>query len=102
MRNSFVLPAIAAMAFVCMCCNGNEKKQTGSNEDSQPTTTVSAKEEQQPNKFDINSIPVSDKELGQFPFFSLPAGVQEQNKAVVKSFDKMLYWDYSKTTTLQL
>ena len=41
--------------------------------------------------FDINSIPVSDKDLGVFPFFSLPEGLSEQNKPVQRKYDQLFF-----------
>lgn len=39
------------------------------------------------SEFTIESIPVTSAEIGDFPFFTLPKGLKNQNKPVNKNFD---------------
>lgn len=41
--------------------------------------------------FDINSVPVSDKELGDFPFFSFPQGMEALNTPLQRSYDQIYF-----------
>lgn len=44
-----------------------------------------------PKEFDIASIPVSDQNIGDFPFFSFPEGLAEQNKPIQRKFDRLFF-----------
>ncbi len=42
--------------------------------------------------FDISTVPVSDKDLGSFPFFSIPENIEVQNgKGVTYPFNKLYF-----------
>jgi len=80
-------------------CN-NENKNTNDNTRSTNQTGSDQVETENPTssenltsskEFDINSIPVSDQVLGDFPFFSLPEGLTEQNKPVQRKFDRLFF-----------
>jgi hypothetical protein len=43
-------------------------------------------------KFDIANVPVSDKPLGAFPYFSLPQGYEAQNKPKSMDFTRFTFW----------
>ncbi|SEN56942.1 OmpA family protein [Flavobacterium sp. CF108] len=82
---------IACMAFAC---NSN-KKQSEENATSidssqttsaEPQTTISAK------KFDINSVPVSNKSLGSFPYFNLPENYEGTPKDNTADYDVAYFW----------
>ena len=45
-----------------------------------------------PAAFDIDSIPVSDAPLGEFPYFSLPAGYEPMNKPVQMDYARFPFW----------
>lgn len=76
-------------------CNNNEKKgaaearvtTTPADSVQQPAAAAAAS----PASFDINSLPVSDKDLGTFPFFSFPEGLTQMNKPVQKKFDRLFF-----------
>lgn len=91
MKNSGTKLVIAALALLVISCNGNDKKQENNTQDTLQTETENTKQPDNSGKFDINSIPVSDKELGEFPFFSLPKDVEEQNKPIKRSFDMLFF-----------
>ena len=42
--------------------------------------------------FDITKIPVSDAPLGEFPYFSLPAGYEPMNKPVQMDYARFPFW----------
>ncbi|MFC3716213.1 OmpA family protein [Luteimonas soli] len=42
--------------------------------------------------FDIDAIPVSDAALGEFPYFSLPAGYEPMNKPVEMDYARFPFW----------
>ncbi|MDM1296314.1 OmpA family protein [Sphingobacterium sp. N143] len=86
------------------CNNGNNKNktETGTQTDStetsaQPQTEVPAAEK----GFDISSIPVSEQELGPFPFFSFPEGLEEQNKPIQRKFDRIYFPIDGKMTAIE-
>ena len=50
--------------------------------------------------FDINSISVSDAELGDIPFFNLPNNIIYQNKPIKRDYDE-IYFPLTKGSTLE-
>lgn len=42
--------------------------------------------------FDIENIPVSDAALGEFPYFSLPAGYEPMNRPVEMDYARFPFW----------
>jgi outer membrane protein OmpA-like peptidoglycan-associated protein len=92
MKNSGTKLVIAGLALLVISCNKKVENQAENNKDSLQTEVPTDKQPvDTSDKFDINSVPVSDKELGEFPFFSLPEGVEEQNKAIKRSFDMLFF-----------
>lgn len=59
----------------------NAVAEKDSTTDNNPKTSV----------FDINTIPVSDKDLGTFPFFSFPEGLEAQNKPLQRDYDQVYF-----------
>lgn len=84
---------ISALAFACAC--NNEGKQQAATADSTPKTDVVTTSEEKPGKgttaFNVNEVPVSEKELGTFPFFTLPEGLKTMNKPVERKFDRLFF-----------
>lgn len=81
--NKLFSVAIAATLIVS-CNNKTEEKKTDnvavdSNQNKENTIAD--------NGFDINKIPFSTADIGDFPFINLPQGLQEMNKPLVKEFD---------------
>jgi outer membrane protein OmpA-like peptidoglycan-associated protein len=92
MKNSGTKLVIAGLALLVISCNKKVENQAENNKDSlQTEVPIDKQPVDTSDKFDINSVPVSDKELGEFPFFSLPEGVEEQNKAIKRSFDMLFF-----------
>lgn len=91
MKNSGIKLAITALTLLVISCNSKGEKKQDNNQESIETETSNNKEPNDSGEFDINSIPVSDNELSEFPFFSLPKGLQEQNKAIKRSYDMLFF-----------
>ncbi|MGH8075667.1 MAG: OmpA family protein [Lysobacter sp.] len=66
--------------------------------DSAPQTTAEtpvseAATPDEPTGFDIESAPVSQATLGDFPYFTLPAGYENPNNPIpVRDFDRVAVW----------
>lgn len=88
-----LLSAIAVSALL-ISCNGGSKQETqqDSVSNADTTTVTEPTPPAGPSSFDVNKLPVSDKAIGDFPFFSLPEGLVIQNKkAVERKFDKLFF-----------
>ncbi|KFF18773.1 OmpA family protein [Flavobacterium hydatis] len=87
---------LAVIACIAFACNSNKKENNVTdNTDSlvstpttqePPAATTSAK------KFDINSIPVSNKPLGAFPYFNLPENYEGTPKNNITDYDVAYFW----------
>lgn len=51
------------------------------------TAAVTGDKSEVATTFNIAAVPLSTADLGDFPFFTLPAGLEEQNKPLQKKFD---------------
>lgn len=81
--NKLFSVAIAATLIVS-CNNKTEEKKTNNvavDTNQNKENTIAG------NGFDINEIPFSTADIGDFPFINLPQGLQEMNKPLVKEFD---------------
>ncbi|NOJ75452.1 OmpA family protein [Empedobacter stercoris] len=81
--NKLFIVAIAATLIVS-CNNKTEEKKTNNvavDTNQNQENTIADK------GFDINKIPFSTADIGDFPFINLPQGLQEMNKPLVKEFD---------------
>lgn len=78
--------ALVSVLILAVACNKKETTVVATATDSTATiTTPSAK------AFDINTVPVSDKELGDFPFFTFPQELQAQNPPLQKLYDEIYF-----------
>lgn len=87
-----VTSTLATTAFALMlisCNNANESQQEAKNDN--PTADTATVQKQGDPAFDINTIPVSDKDLGSFPFFTIPTDFEIQNKPLQRSFDRIFF-----------
>lgn len=84
---------MAAMVLTALSCNKENKSTTDEPGVTQQDTlnSTGGNASAAGKEFDINSIPVSDKELGAFPFFSLPDGLAEQNRPIQRKFDRLFF-----------
>ncbi|RRQ45603.1 OmpA family protein [Chryseobacterium sp. SC28] len=74
-----------------LSCNKNGDKQKVQNQDSTKAAPVHTAQTGNSSTFDINTIPFSDYPLGEFPFFTLPAGLAEQNEPVERHYDRIFF-----------
>lgn len=77
---------LLAVATMMLSCNQSPKQ----NQDTAAVTDQAELKEQTSataKKINIDDVPFSTADLGDFPFFTLPAGLQEQNKPLQKKFD---------------
>lgn len=81
-----ILFAILAAPFVSCNNSTNEKKQTGQ-PDTVTTNTAAVPSNTVP--LDTGKLPVSTKELGEFPFFSLPQRIVALNAPFKSSYFKL-------------
>lgn len=78
---------VAGMALMVSCTKSTktEIETTVVKKDTLIEETVVT--EATPAEFNIESIPVTSAEIGDFPFFTLPKGLKNQNKPIQKNFD---------------
>lgn len=81
----------AVVSILAISCNSNGDKQNSNNQDTVQTIRPKTEKIIKIGKFDINTIPFSDKDLGDFPFFSFPKDLEAQNKPLQKSFDEIYF-----------
>ncbi|MEN7550002.1 OmpA family protein [Rapidithrix thailandica] len=82
------------LLFSCNSGKQQEQQEEKQEEVSETPSQVNPKEEQHEKKatsFDIGTLPVSDRELGQFPFFSLPEDIAILDKPIERKFDKLYF-----------
>ena len=84
---------ILSMGAVLAACNKKSEKKTDAVKDTVAigNTTATEKSPEGKTQFDISSLSVSTAEVGDFPFFSLPKGLEFQNKPVQRSFDRLFF-----------
>ncbi len=75
---------LATALFVISCNNSKEADQPQNEEKTEVQDTVTNQTEQ---KFDLESIPFSNADIGDFPFINLPEGLKSMNKPLEKKFD---------------
>ena len=87
-----------AIFFLLSSCNSGTKTAETQTSDSVTTEIKTAETKPvQANTFDINSVPISDKLNGEFPYFKLPQGYTYTNpkgyhgEGEVKDYDKEFF-----------
>ncbi len=76
-----------------LSCNNTSKQTTEQHQDTltEQTTAIDeeneAEEIQNTSTFSIENVPYTDADIGDFPFFTLPKGLKNQNKPLQKNFD---------------
>ncbi|WP_346985898.1 hypothetical protein [Chryseobacterium sp. POE27] len=83
-----------------LACNKSQKEDQG-HEISNNQTVQPANDAGSENKFDIEHIPYSTADLGNFPFMILPKGLKEMNKPLKKSFDVCFFPINGKMTAFE-
>ncbi len=86
MKKTVLLLGISALFVSC-----NQSKQQGSTVDPAETHVESKETETQDTKistdFNIEDIPFSNADIGEFPFITLPKGLKEMNKPLLRAYD---------------
>ncbi|MGS2741247.1 OmpA family protein [Sinomicrobium sp. M5D2P17] len=100
MKKLFI--SIMALFALWSCGNKENKKTTAEPVENtepaitKPRNTEDEKEtksgiEENSNRFDIAKIPVSDTDLGDFPFFSFPEGLEATNRPIQRKYDVLYF-----------
>ncbi|WP_210420788.1 OmpA family protein [Chitinophaga sp. XS-30] len=98
MKQQMISLAVAVLALTASSCN-NQTRQPSAAEESGEKTVAATEEKKQPagndpagaKTFDINTIPVSDKEIGEFPFFNFPEGLKATNRPIQRKYDVLYF-----------
>lgn len=92
------LLALGVFSLFMITSCGNEKKQspeTSENTeeiiDEQPIDERKEENAVSSNAFNIENIPVSDADLGDFPYFSFPKGMKSQNRPIQRDYDIIFF-----------
>lgn len=88
-----------ALLFACACvfgaCNNNPKEEVSHHQDSTTNTAVTestaTSQPQTTERFDIQNIPLTTADIGAFPFITLPKGLKERSKPIIKKFDQCFF-----------
>ncbi|GAE64233.1 Outer membrane protein OmpA [Chryseobacterium indologenes] len=89
MKKTLIILSIGALLGAC---NKKTEQKTEAAKDSVAIgNTAGTEKSPGETQFDINSIPVSTAEVGELPFFSLPKGLEFQNKPVQRSYDMLFF-----------
>lgn len=84
------------MACALFACNSKKKPSDAADSTAIPQPAPAAREvaaaPAPATTFDINTIPVSDKPLGTFPYFNLPENYQNFSKHDIQNYDVVYFW----------
>lgn len=89
-----LLSSLFSLSLAFTSCHNGDKEHKASVETVSQTESEAKPVSESPDttkSFDISSVPISEHELGTFPFFSLPKGLVEQNKPVQRKFDNLFF-----------
>lgn len=100
MKRQTINLLVAGLSLIAISCNSGNDKKTENVQDTSKKETLS-KNDPAATGFDITNIAVSDKELGAFPFFSLPEGLKEQSKAINRKYDMLFFPIDGKMTKIE-
>ena len=89
MKKTLIILSMGAM--LAACNKKTEQKTEAQDTVAVDNTTAVEKSSGGTAQFDINSIPVSNAEVGELPFFSFPKGLDFQNKPVQRSYDMLFF-----------
>ena len=80
---------IFAIAALCVSCNSSDKQQENSGQSTETTLDLEQNnsEENTTSHFDIEKIPFTNADIGDFPFITLPEGLRSMNKPFERKFD---------------
>ena len=87
-QNSIKVITLISFCFFVFSCSKKDEKPIEENsvENVQTNDTITTKIPLKTDTiaFDISTIPVSNAELGEFPFLALPKNIQFQNKPLLR------------------
>lgn len=91
------IKALTLLLITCMivACNSNKKQNDVTDTTDSlvtPPATETTSGPSSAKKFDINSIPISDKSLGAFPYFNLPDNYEDTSKNTIADYDVAYFW----------
>lgn len=86
MKNT--LPLFFA-SLLLVACNkqGNQQKETAAQDSIVQATGTDENSQNNSDTFDITTIPLTKQDIGTFPYFTLPEGLEPQNKPLERKFD---------------
>lgn len=88
MKKYFIL---CASTTLLIGCNSKQQDQESPAEEIIKTTTEPTIDQQLSSKFDVNNIPVSSINIGDFPFFTAPKDAKYINNVKPKDFDFIVF-----------
>ncbi|SHF83086.1 hypothetical protein [Chryseobacterium sp. OV279] len=77
-------------AFIIAACS--ENKRNASEVPAGDTVKTTLDPAPKTNKFNLENVPVSDKELGSFPYIVLPQGYANVSQNPISDMDKAYFW----------
>ncbi len=87
---------ILSACCLLMACHGSGDKTQSSSADStttQPTESIDVTADTAKTAvFDLDKVPLSDAQLGAFPYFNLPEGYALRNSDKPKDFERFPFW----------
>ena len=87
--------ALLSCTFIVFSCSKKDEKPTEekSVENVQTTDTITTKIPLKTDTiaFDITTMPLSNTELGEFPFLVLPKNIKFQNKPLLREYDEIFF-----------
>lgn len=80
---------LASASLIIACHNSPKQEQNNTQDSVENTSSINESNAANPSTttFDIKKIPVSTSDIGDFPFITLPKGLEETNKPLVRHFD---------------
>lgn len=87
MKKTILLLAFGTIINSCNQKTNENKNSEVSGEQKEQTSNNDQVNNDLKKSFNIENIPYSNADLGNFPFFTLPEGLTEQNKPLQKKFD---------------
>jgi len=85
------ITGLLALVAVISSCNQSPKEHQDAQTNPSPSTEQDFATADSAGLFDIKQIPYSTAELGEFPFFTLPKGLEAMNTPLQKNFDRCFF-----------
>ena len=85
MKKRILLPV--ACALILSCNQASKTSETPIDSETTPVTDEVTQDANTPTAFNIEEIPFTTANIGDFPFFTLPEGLKSMNKPFERKFD---------------